>query len=100
MRTVFSQLEVWVSKEKISMTSSKKPPILRISKDSIVINPEKYVCAVVESFSPLDELSEKDKITMKYLDANNLEIFDICMVGVTIRNIVKPKDVPLEEYLK
>ena len=100
MRTVFSRLEVWVSKEKISMTSSRKPPILRISKDSIVINPEKYVCAVVNSFNPSDELSKEDKNIMKYLDANNLEVFDICMVGATLRNIVKPKDIPLEEYLK
>jgi len=100
MRTVFSQLEVWVSKEKISMTSSKKPPIIRISKDSIVISPEKYVCAIVNSFDPSDELSEKDKRVMEYLDANNLEVFDICMVGATIRSIVKPKDIPLEEYLK
>ena len=100
MRTVFSQLEVWVSKEKISMTSSKKAPIIRISKDCMVINPEKYVCAAVNSFDPSDELSEKDKNIIKYLDANNLEIFDICMVGATLRNVVKPKDIPLEEYLK
>ena len=100
MRTVFSQLEVWVSNEKISMTSSKKPPVIRISKDSVAINPEKYVCAVVNSFDPSDELSEKDKNIMNYLDANNLEVFSICMVGVTLRNVVKPKDIPLEEYLK
>ena len=101
MRTVFSQLEIWEHKESVSITSSKKESILlRICKDSIVINPEKFTGADLISLDPTDEASKKTIALKNYLDENNIELFQICVVGGTFNSIVKPKDISLVEYLK
>lgn len=102
MRTVFSQLEVWEHKESVSITSSKKEPILllRICKDSVVINPEKFTGADLISLDPTDEASRKTVALKNYLDENNIELFQICVTSGTFNNIVKPKDISLAEYLK
>ena len=102
MRTVFSQLDVWENKESVSITSSKKEPIilLRICKDSVVINPENFTGADLISLNPTDEASKKTIALKNYLDENNIELFQICVVGGTFNNIVKPKDISLAEYLK
>ena len=102
MRTVFSQLDVWENKESVSITSSKKEPILllKICKDSVVINPEKFTGAGLVSLDPTDKASRRTVALKNYLDENNIELFQICVVGGTFNSIVKPKDISLVEYLK
>ena len=100
MRTEFDVLDVWSEKQKVGITNSKKDIIIILNKNALVINPERYQCAYIQTFDPSDDRSEEEKKITKYLKMHNLETFVIIMVGYKYPNLVKPIGISLKDYLE
>lgn len=101
MRTIFDELEVWSRKKTISMSNAQqKGTVIRIAKEGIVINPEKFVYAEIATFDPNpEELKESTECVKNYLEENNLDMFSIMMTNGVIRNLIKPKNITLYNFL-
>lgn len=101
MRTTFDELEVWSGKKTISMSNApQKGTVIRIAKEGIIINPEKFIYAEMATFDPdPEEHKESTECVKNYLKENKLEMFSIMMITGIIRNLVKPKNVTLYDFL-
>lgn len=100
MRTVFDELEIWASKNQVSLQTENKNVIIRLTKDRVVINPECFIGAVTNSFDPSDDVSETDKKVLSYLNDNGLEMFQIICKNATFKGLVKPKNILLKDFLE
>ena len=100
MRTVFDELEVWSSKKQVSLQTENKNIIIRLVKDRIVINPECFIGAIINSFDPSDDINETDKKVLSYLNDNDLEMFQIICENATFKGLVKPKNILLKDFLE
>ena len=100
MRKVFNEVELWSPKKKVGVQNKNKYEIIRLVENRCIINPEKFIAAVITTFDPTDDSDEASKIMQRYLELHELEMFSLLMVGVTIKGLVKPKDIPLAEYLE
>ena len=100
MRKVFNAVEVWSPKKEVGVQNKNKSVIVRLVENRCIINPEKFIAACITTFDPSEDSDETSKATQHYLELHELETFSLLMVGVTIRGLVKPKDMPLAEYLE
>lgn len=99
MRTVFNEVETWSPKKKIGIQGKNEDIVIRLVESRCIINPEKFVGAVITTFDPSDDCDEETRATQQYLEQNGLEMFSLLMVGATIRGLVKPKNMSLKTYL-
>lgn len=100
MRTVFNEVETWSPKKKVGVQNKNENIVVRLVENRFVINPEKFVAACINTFDPSEDPDEASKATQHYLELHELEMFSLLMTGVTIRGLVKPKNIQLEKYLE
>ena len=100
MRTVFNEVETWTPKKKIGVQNKNENIVVRLVENRCVINPEKFIAACITTFDPSDDLEEAAKATQHFLELHELEMFSLLTTAGPIRGLVKPKNIPLEKYLK
>jgi hypothetical protein len=101
MKKVFDRLEAWAPKKKISMQEENENVVVRRIVSSDLIDIDKINTASIETFDPNEEdRSVATKFVIKYLEENNCETFGVTLDnGCAIRNLLKPKNVELKDFL-